>query len=30
VSLQGQDEAGGSVVLSFDRQERKGTLFAGE
>ena len=25
VSLQGQDEAGGSVVLSFDRQERKGT-----
>jgi hypothetical protein len=25
VSLQGQDEAGGSVSLSFDRQERKGT-----
>jgi len=25
VSLQGQDEAGGSVFLSFDRQERKGT-----
>jgi len=25
VSLQGQDEAGGSVHLSFDRQERKGT-----
>src|SRR6266850_2912550 len=27
VSLQGQDEAGGSVRLSFDRQERKGTTF---
>ena len=25
VSLQGQDEDGGSVVLSYDRQERKGT-----
>ena len=25
VNLQGQDEAGGSVSLSFDRQERKGT-----
>ena len=25
LSLQGQDEAGGSVSLSFDRQERKGT-----
>ena len=25
VSLQGQDEAGGSVSLSFDRPERKGT-----
>lgn len=25
VILQGQNEAGGSVVLSFDRQERKGT-----
>src|SRR5882724_7769170 len=27
VSLEGQDEAGGSVRLSFDRQERKGTTF---
>ncbi len=27
VNLEGQDEAGGSVRLSFDRQERKGTTF---
>jgi hypothetical protein len=27
LSLQGQDEAGGSVRLSFDPQERKGTTF---
>ena len=27
VSLEGKDEAGGSVSLSFDRQERKGTTF---
>jgi hypothetical protein len=27
LSLQGQDAAGGSVSLSFDRQERKGTTF---
>lgn len=27
VSLEGEDEAGGSVVLSFDRKTRKGTTF---